>query len=138
MCIRDRPLLANLFCNLPKKHKFTNSIAVWPSFCYNCICITLKNDMLPLERRSNRFRSSTPQPLNYRLFFKTFRYFNRSPWRKSHMPIRIQSQLPAIKVLEEENIFVMTHERAISQDIRPVSYTHLDVYKRQIKSRLLL
>ena len=36
------------------------------------------------------------------------------------MPIRIQSQLPAIKVLEEENIFVMTHERAISQDIRPL------------------
>ena len=28
------------------------------------------------------------------------------------MPIRIQADLPAIEVLESENIFVMTHERA--------------------------
>ena len=27
------------------------------------------------------------------------------------MPIRIQADLPAIEVLESENIFVMTHER---------------------------
>ena len=30
------------------------------------------------------------------------------------MPIRIQADLPAIEVLESENIFVMTHERAAS------------------------
>ena len=34
------------------------------------------------------------------------------------MPIRIQADLPAIEVLESENIFVMTHERAALQDIR--------------------
>ena len=27
------------------------------------------------------------------------------------MPIRIQADLPAIEVLESENIFVITHER---------------------------
>ena len=36
------------------------------------------------------------------------------------MPIRIQADLPAIEVLESENIFVMTHERAALQDIRPL------------------
>ena len=36
------------------------------------------------------------------------------------MPIRIQADLPAIEVLESENIFVMTHERAQTQDIRPL------------------
>ncbi|HCB91866.1 MAG TPA: homoserine O-succinyltransferase, partial [Ruminococcaceae bacterium] len=28
------------------------------------------------------------------------------------MPIKIQSSLPAIRTLESENVFVMTHERA--------------------------
>ena len=36
------------------------------------------------------------------------------------MPIRIDSDLPARTTLENENIFVMTHERAVSQDIRPL------------------
>lgn len=36
------------------------------------------------------------------------------------MPIKIQSDLPACKVLEQENIFVMTENRAASQDIRPL------------------
>jgi len=36
------------------------------------------------------------------------------------MPVRIPDALPARKVLEEENIFVMTHERAVHQDIRPL------------------
>mgnify|MGYP003293671962 CR=1 FL=1 len=36
------------------------------------------------------------------------------------MPIKIQSDLPACKILEEENIFVMTENRALSQDIRPL------------------
>ena len=34
------------------------------------------------------------------------------------MPIRIPDSLPATSVLEGENIFVMTHERAALQDIR--------------------
>ena len=34
------------------------------------------------------------------------------------MPIKIQSDLPAKVELEEENIFVMDENRAISQNIR--------------------
>ena len=36
------------------------------------------------------------------------------------MPIKIQSDLPACKILEKENIFVMTEKRADTQDIRPL------------------
>lgn len=36
------------------------------------------------------------------------------------MPIKIQKDLPAKAILEEENIFVMDEDRAISQDIRPL------------------
>ena len=36
------------------------------------------------------------------------------------MPIKIDSDLPARSTLENENIFVMTQERAASQDIRPL------------------
>ncbi|MCQ2582663.1 MAG: homoserine O-succinyltransferase [Treponema sp.] len=36
------------------------------------------------------------------------------------MPIKIQSDLPACKILEQENIFVMTDNRAMMQDIRPL------------------
>ena len=36
------------------------------------------------------------------------------------MPLNISDNLPAVKILEEENIFVMKHTRAVSQDIRPL------------------
>ena len=36
------------------------------------------------------------------------------------MPIRIDNDLPAKAILEEENIFVMDKERAFTQDIRPL------------------
>lgn len=36
------------------------------------------------------------------------------------MPIKIQGDLPAKKILESENIFVMTEGRAVTQDIRPL------------------
>ena len=36
------------------------------------------------------------------------------------MPINIPDGLPAMKVLEDENIFVMSEERAQTQDIRPL------------------
>ena len=36
------------------------------------------------------------------------------------MPIKIPNQLPATNVLTQENIFVMTETRAITQDIRPL------------------
>lgn len=37
------------------------------------------------------------------------------------MPIMIPDSLPAVQTLEEENIFVMTERRALSQDIRPLN-----------------
>ena len=36
------------------------------------------------------------------------------------MPVILPAELPATKVLQDENIFVMNNERAISQDIRPL------------------
>ena len=36
------------------------------------------------------------------------------------MPIRVQSDLPAREILENENIFVMDENRAMHQDIRPL------------------
>ena len=36
------------------------------------------------------------------------------------MPICIPNSLPAAQVLESENVFVMTEERASHQDIRPL------------------
>lgn len=36
------------------------------------------------------------------------------------MPVKISESLPARKILEKENIFVMTEKRALSQDIRPL------------------
>jgi len=36
------------------------------------------------------------------------------------MPIKVQNELPAKKVMEEENIFMMDENRAMSQDIRPL------------------
>ena len=37
------------------------------------------------------------------------------------MPIKTQSELPAKSILEQENIFVMDENRAMHQDIRPIS-----------------
>ncbi|MDE5898865.1 MAG: homoserine O-succinyltransferase [Treponemataceae bacterium] len=36
------------------------------------------------------------------------------------MPIKIRSDLPACGILEQENVFVITEKRALSQDIRPI------------------
>ena len=43
------------------------------------------------------------------------------------MPIRIDNDLPVKKILEEENIFVMDAERAMSQDIRPLEVVILNL-----------
>ena len=37
------------------------------------------------------------------------------------MPIKIPDQLPAAEVLGQENIFVMTESRAVTQNIRPAA-----------------
>ena len=36
------------------------------------------------------------------------------------MPVKIPDNLPAAEILQQENIFVMTHHRAETQDIRPL------------------
>lgn len=54
------------------------------------------------------------------------------------MPIKIQGSLPAIKVLESENIFVMTHERARTQDIRPLKIVILNLMPTKIETETQL
>ena len=55
------------------------------------------------------------------------------------MPIKILSDLPARKVLEEENIFVMTEQRARTQDIRPlkIALVHLMPTKIATETQIL-
>ena len=48
------------------------------------------------------------------------------------MPIRIPNDLPAAEVLRQENIFVMTHQRAITQDIRPLEIVVLNLMPTKI------
>ncbi|HOJ98388.1 MAG TPA: homoserine O-succinyltransferase [Termitinemataceae bacterium] len=48
------------------------------------------------------------------------------------MPVRIPDNLPARLVLETENIFVMTYERAIHQDIRPLRIAVLNLMPTKI------
>ena len=43
------------------------------------------------------------------------------------MPIKVQNNLPAKKILESENIFVMDEDRAVSQDIRPLKICILNL-----------
>lgn len=48
------------------------------------------------------------------------------------MPIKIPRDLPAAKTLQEENIFVMTRERALHQDIRPLHILVLNLMPTKI------
>ncbi len=50
------------------------------------------------------------------------------------MPIKIDSNLPAHKLLENENVFVMTEERAVSQDIRPLKILILNLMPTKIET----
>lgn len=43
------------------------------------------------------------------------------------MPIKVHNNLPAKKILEDENIFVMDENRAITQDIRPLEIAILNL-----------
>lgn len=54
------------------------------------------------------------------------------------MPIKVQSNLPAIKVLESENIFVMPNEIAIKQDIRPLKILILNLMPTKIETETQL
>ena len=50
------------------------------------------------------------------------------------MPIKIQDDLPAKSVLEDEHIFVMTETRALSQDIRPLKIVILNLMPTKIET----
>ncbi|MBR4910356.1 MAG: homoserine O-succinyltransferase [Clostridia bacterium] len=54
------------------------------------------------------------------------------------MPIKIPNDLPAVKTLESENIFVMTETRAISQDIRPLEILLLNLMPKKIETETQL
>ena len=43
------------------------------------------------------------------------------------MPIKVQNDLPAKEILENENIFVMDENRAMHQDIRPLQVCILNL-----------
>ena len=48
------------------------------------------------------------------------------------MPLRLPDKLPAIELLKKENIFVMDHSRATSQDIRPLRIVILNLMPLKI------
>lgn len=50
------------------------------------------------------------------------------------MPIKIDNELPAHKMLEKENIFVMTETRASQQDIRPLRILLLNLMPTKIET----
>ena len=54
------------------------------------------------------------------------------------MPIRISSELPAFKTLGEENIFVMSKDRAEHQDIRPLKILVLNLMPKKIATETQL
>lgn len=50
------------------------------------------------------------------------------------MPIKIQKELPAYKVLSDENIFVMNDERANTQNIRPLKIAIVNLMPKKIQA----
>ena len=54
------------------------------------------------------------------------------------MPIKIPNSLPATQTLIDENIFVMTETRAISQDIRPLKILILNLMPTKIETETQL
>ena len=50
------------------------------------------------------------------------------------MPIKIPNDLPAVKTLTDENIFVMTENRATTQDIRPLKILLLNLMPKKIET----
>ena len=54
------------------------------------------------------------------------------------MPIRIPNDLPATGTLQQENIFVMTQDRALTQDIRPLEIVLLNLMPTKIATETQL
>lgn len=54
------------------------------------------------------------------------------------MPIKIPNDLPAVQILAQENIFVMTETRAMTQDIRPLRILLLNLMPKKIETETQL
>ena len=54
------------------------------------------------------------------------------------MPIKVDNELPAREKLESENIFVMTEQRAMTQDIRPLRIVILNLMPTKIETETQL
>jgi len=54
------------------------------------------------------------------------------------MPIKIPNELPAYKTLTDENIFLMSETRAITQDIRPLRIAILNLMPNKIETETQL
>ena len=54
------------------------------------------------------------------------------------MPIKIPNELPAVKTLNNENIFVITETRAMTQDIRPLKILLLNLMPTKIATETQL
>ncbi len=54
------------------------------------------------------------------------------------MPIKVPNELPAVKTLADENIFVMTDNRAITQDIRPLKILVLNLMPKKTETETQL
>ena len=54
------------------------------------------------------------------------------------MPIKIPNELPAFRTLTEENIFVMTETRAVTQDIRPLRIAIVNLMPTKIDTETQL
>lgn len=54
------------------------------------------------------------------------------------MPIKVQSNLPAKKILEDENIFIMDEYRALHQDIRPLQIAILNLMPNKEETEVQL
>ena len=93
-----------------------------------------------------KFLKILPSFFGNTLFF--FRRLNASPGLHiaesaaicytREMPIKIQSGLPANKVLEAENVFVMTDQRAATQDIRPLKIAIVNLMPTKIATETQL
>lgn len=54
------------------------------------------------------------------------------------MPIQIPNDLPATGILQQENIFVMTQNRAVSQDIRPLEIVVVNLMPTKVATETQL
>jgi homoserine O-succinyltransferase len=54
------------------------------------------------------------------------------------VPIKIQSDLPARAVLEDENVDLIISDRAVMQDIRPIKLLFLNLMPKKKKRKFSL